>query len=729
MNYGRFTNDGKTFEINTPYTPTRWYNYIFNDEYIVNVSQTMQGSGSMVTDYVQKKITAQARHFYLLDKDSKEVFTPLHTPSNLSYDGFSCEHGLDHSEVRMKFGDLATTIRVFVPEHGQREIWTVSITNMGTVLRNVSLFSVIQFEGGGVMGGESKYLTSEEVLYKYSFPYHVFYKDKEKAEAMNKPYSYLFSTITSDSYDCSASRFYGHDGDGLPAAVSAGGCSNLNFRGDAGFIGAFEHQFKIKPGETQKVSLVAGIAKSIEEIIKIKDELDSETKVENEFCKVVNLWEDRCSSFKFNTPDPDFDIMMNYWLKKQVIYLTRLNRGSVQCPARNQLQDSLGYAIIDPNEALEYALRVLRRQEKSGFLQQWYATSGSASMELCKLKHCDAPVWLILCLIEIVEKCGDIEIYNRIEPYLDGGKGSLYEHILQAAFYMSQNIGVHGLCLMFDGDWTDPINAPGRAGRGESVWTTMALLHGINLLKILSAKLGDDKNTIKLTRIAESLDVAINTHCWEGNRYIVAFNDTGEVLGGTDDGITFLNTQTWAIICGAARGERLKACRKAIDNLETPFGSLLLEPAFHKWNAEWGRISVKQAGTTENGSVYCHGTMFKAYGDTVCEDGDAAYRSIVRTLPTNPNNPPESNSQVPLFVPNYYLGLRDDPDFGKSSLHYETGTAAWLIWVAIEHLAGIRATTSGVELKPCLPSIWDEICVTRKIKGEVTKFIIKNCTK
>ena len=160
--------------------------------------------------------------------------------------------------------------------------------------------------------------------------------------------------------------------------------------------------------------------------------------------------------------------------------------------------------------------------------------------------------------------------------------------------------------------------------------------------------------------------------------------------------------------------------------METPFGSLLLIPAFSKWNDTWGRISIKQKGTTENGSVYCHGTMFKAYGDTITGDGDKAYSAIVKTLPTNPENPPEKSLQVPLFVPNYYFGLSDAPNFGRSSCNYGTGTAGWLIWVAVEHIAGVRASCDGITLKPCLPKSWEKIKVSRRYKGEIHHFEIKN---
>jgi cellobiose phosphorylase/cellobionic acid phosphorylase len=332
-------------------------------------------------------------------------------------------------------------------------------------------------------------------------------------------------------------------------------------------------------------------------------------------------------------------------------------------------------------------------------------------------------------MIEVIEKCGDSSIYDRVEKYMDSEEGdSIYTHLLKAAYYLAENSGAHGLCLMLDGDWTDPINGAGRLGKGESTWSSMALLYCLKCLMSLADTRGDNVNAKKLAQHAENIDKAINAYCWDGKWYIAGFDDNGMPFGieADKEAKLFLNAQTWAVISGTARGERLELVLAAIDKLETPFGSLLLVPEFSSWNDTWGRISVKQKGTTENGSVYCHGTMFKAYGDTMRGDGDKAYSAIVKTLPTNPENPPEKNLQVPLFVPNYYFGLKDAPNYGRSSCHYGTGTAAWLIWLALEHIAGIRATCDGIKIKPCLPKAWDKIKVSRRFKGELQKFEIKN---
>ena len=58
----------------------------------------------------------------------------------------------------------------------------------------------------------------------------------------------------------------------------------------------------------------------------------------------------------------------------------------------------------------------------------------------------------------------------------------------------------------------------------------------------------------------------------------------------------------------------------------------MIYPPFAEWDGRWGRISIKKAGTTENGSVYCHATMFKAYSDGIMKDGQSLYETLKKTL-------------------------------------------------------------------------------------------------
>lgn len=115
--------------------------------------------------------------------------------------------------------------------------------------------------------------------------------------------------------------------------------------------------------------------------------------------------------------------------------------------------------------------------------------------------------------------------------------------------------------------------------------------------------------------------------------------------------------------------------------------------------------------------------MFKALGDCISQDTAAAYDAVLRTLPTNPENPTEKNLQLPLFVPNYYFGIENE-NFGKSSCNYGTGTTAWLIWVMVKHILGIKITVDGISAKGTVPPLLKGTEVEYRLKGKNYKFTI-----
>lgn len=728
MKYGRFTDNGKNFEITTPVTPSTWSNYLFNDEYHMELSQTLQGKSSIVKNYNQEAFTTGYRYFYVLNHGIKKAFNPNYVPLRREVENFSCVHGLNKTTLSSECDGIACTIKAVVPMEGYGENWTISLKNTSDKAQSISLFSVFGFEDGGVMGGECVYNEEKEILYKYAFPYHVYYEDKEKVEK-NPSYYYMFSDVTPTSCDMSKRRFWGCDDMGeYPAALKNETCSNIIGEAES-FCGAFQHKFDLQPGERTEYSIRVGVALNVDEIVALKKEWNKDyvQKCEEESDA---FWTELCSQFVLNTPDENINHFANYWLKKQITLLTRLNRGGVYCPVRNQLQDAMGYSLVAPALAKKYVYNVLSLQKSDGYIKQWYMTDGSPERALCLLKHSDGPLWLLMAVTIMINQNGDAAMFEEEVPYGDGGAAPVYEHLLKAINYMYEHRGDHGLCLIGDGDWNDPINGVGRRGKGESTWSTLALIFGTGLVLESMEKYLDADTVKKLEDMQNELRDCVNTHCWSQDRYIAGYDDDGVTFGSVEDNDKlFLNTQTWAMMAGVPSEERLEIILNTMKRLETPFGPVLLDPPFAEWDKRWGRISIKKSGTTENGSVYCHASMFKAFSDAVRGDGNALYDTLRRTLPTNPDNPPEKNLQLPTFISNYYYALKGSANYGRSSCHYGTGTISWMLLCMLEKLLGVKATVNGVELNPCLPEGWDNVQCSRKFKDAVYNVTIRRGDK
>lgn len=68
---------------------------------------------------------------------------------------------------------------------------------------------------------------------------------------------------------------------------------------------------------------------------------------------------------------------------------------------------------------------------------------------------------------------------------------------------------------------------------------------------------------------------SINTNCWDGRWYLLAFDDDGGVIGSSTEaeGRIWVNPQAWAILSGVAPADRARMSMEAVQELmDTPVG-------------------------------------------------------------------------------------------------------------------------------------------------------------
>ncbi|MBE7023519.1 MAG: hypothetical protein E7412_03535 [Ruminococcaceae bacterium] len=656
MSLYEFKQDGKCLEINTAKTPTPWANWLFNDEYTMQISQRLCGESFSVNQYRKKPVLSQQKEFFV--KTDGEIYRLC---AGLGID-YKCEHYIHKTSATEVFDKFTATVTTFVPSKGKRELWRVEVKNVSDSVKNIEVFAAFPFANIDYQGLECEFLPKYNCFIKRCFPYYIKYEEYEGAQ-QNVQYTYAASNKPCKSAECSMLRYSGGDNPfAIPAMVEKGGsCKRSDFEN---CVAAFHHSFDAK--EEISVDYLICDLKDRNQVGTIEfPDFDAELEATRAY------WENYMNSFIVNLEHKPLEYMTNYWLKKQVIFLTKHNRGGVYCPVRNQLQDALGYAMIDPEDAFKYAMNVLERQEESGYIKQWYMTDNSPATGLCRINHSDAPIWLVMCIVEIISQTKRAELFDLQVKYYNSEKSdSVINHLKKAVEYMSTQLGEHGLCLMKDGDWTDPINGAGRLGKGESAWNSMALVH-------VAKKLNSISYEPWIAEFIEKLTNSINEYCWNEDRYIVGYDDNGVPFGkkGDAEGELFINTQVWALIAEICDEERIKIIKNTVEELKTEHGYLLLKPAFDSYNSLWGKISVKQKGATENGSIYSHATMFKAYADCVVGDKEGALDTMISLLPIK-----DDELQAPLYLPNYYFGIEGE-NYMRSSCVFSAGAPAWLLWI------------------------------------------------
>jgi cellobiose phosphorylase/cellobionic acid phosphorylase len=722
----RFATDRTALHILTPETPAAWSNYFFNDLYYLEIDQCGHCK-TRIDDNGLRTPRGNYRYFYLRDEMDDLTWNLTSRPLNVPLDSYQAVHTPTHSEFHSSNSGIVANASVLVPTKGCRELWQISLRNESDRPRQLSLYSVFPFEDEALMKARSWYEAADGICYGDYFPHHHAYKDYERLKD-KRTLNYLFSTQRPIAGESSERQFFGSDDRShKPRAVSENRWSGTSNVMDLP-IGALHHKVSLEAGESIKIGFCYGIEHDEATVKNLQNDFSSDS-FERALATVTAGFTERSNGLKIETPDIVLNEFVNDWLPKQIAFQSRRNRLSGAFPIRNQLQDCMGYSLLDPQGAADYLRTRIALQSKNGSLRQWWAEGDTDQHSLCALDFKDAGIWLILCTTIIAYQNGSLELMYEQLPFNDSDENaSVFEHMIRAATYLAKNRGEHGLCLFGDGDWTDPINGAGRKGKGESTWTTCALGVAVQLLQEVAEALDDLPAVTWLRELDESLHQAVHLHCWDGTQFVTGYDDEGQAFGTSQDaeGKIFLNSQTWALIAGYVSPERHDATLATIHSMETPAGSLVSWPPFTQWNPTWGRISVKQAGTTENGSVYCHASMFKAYAECRLGQGDAALREILRLLPSNPENPPSHNTQAPIFLANYYFGLRDKPEFGISSRNHHTGTAPWMLWIIVEHILGVRATPVGLKIAPNLPKTWTKTKLQRTFRNSTYDITLRH---
>jgi cellobiose phosphorylase len=413
------------------------------------------------------------------------------------------------------------------------------------------------------------------------------------------------------------------------------------------------------------------------------------------------------------TPDPAINRLVNIWAKQQIQLCVEFGRDGAR-GFRDTLQDAWGILPFNAPLAKAKIKETLQHQASDGHaIRGWLPIQAH--------HYSDGPAWIAPTVAAYLKETGDKSLLDDVVPYLDKGQATVLEHMLQGIRHLSEDTGVHGLVLAHEGDWNDSLNWMGKAGRGESVWTSMALFHSCNVVAEMARDfLHQPELESEMLGRAETIRLAIETHGWDGDWYLAGYSDFGNPVGSKSntEGKIFLNTQTWASLTGLAKGERLKKCWKAVDEiLESRHGSLTLTPHFTKRDDNVGRVTMLLPGMYENGTPYCHGTAFKIVADLLAGRPDQALASWYKVMPDNPGHPSTVSGCEPYAFTNQYLGPGNGRA-GETINGWITGSAGWMFRSIPEYFCGIRPGYHGLDILPCLPTGWDKVSVRRHLRGK-----------
>lgn len=479
-----------------------------------------------------------------------------------------------------------------------------------------------------------------------------------------------------------------------------------------------------------KTTLSAGESKTFTQVLTIQDS-NIYSQEENEFeknyfnndlyneylSKSKAFYTDLFSKRSIKTNNELYDNFINYFTPLQMYWVCSLDRGwpSSMRGTRDASQDFVGMNPIDPNWAKETMLQLFRHQRIDGWFPRQISTISRQAPHDMR-NFCDGGAFLLELFYEYLAFTRDLSFVEEKCCWLNSDEqDTVLEHIVKCVDYYirPQNVGEHGLCKAWFGDWWDILDNVGSEGRGETVTVTAQMILNLkNLVEIFKwlqkNKRLDERYTLLIDTYAcarERFIKAMRTHAYNSEGYFNGyFNDDGKWLFSNDDPDgeqrLYLVSNVWSIICGVADEDMTKEVLQNIE--EKCFGKLGYNThslAFKK--------SIPKAGRVGNGTMpfvapYNHAQSFMVRACCVAGDAERAYKTTRYILPIEQKYAPvEKTFAPPYAIANAYSN--SDANLHRVELQFLSGTVSYVLRTVYSYFFGITYGLDGLTIKNCLP--------------------------
>jgi cellobiose phosphorylase len=727
--YGHFADAGRAYIITNPATPMPWCNVICNGRYGLVVSQN--GGGFSWHDDAQHNVLTRwemdlvrdcyGKFLYVMDRGDGRVWSVAPAPCQAPIDSYRCTHEPGATTFETATHGIAAKWSLCVDAADGVEVWGVELTNTGAMPRKLRVSSYFEWTCGVAPDAKrefhrlfftTKHDAGRRAIIATKNMWDIPNKTEKDHWNIDWPYAAAHS-VTCGAFErtlavADKSTFLGRYGStACPRAmtrsfdkgwdVSSGGFGRF---GDA--CAALGGDLTIAPGQTVKLHYTIAVASDEKQVLALVDKFAGADAPRRTLDGARAAWSQRLSATRVRTQATDFDILNNTWLPYQAISgrlwgRTGYYQQSGAFGFRDQLQDSQVWLPIEPTRCADQIMLHATRQFVDGSVNHWWhALADFGNHTACS----DDYLWLAFVTANYLKETGDFAILQRTSPFRDSPQATtLLDHCSRAIERSFQRLSPRGLPLIGSCDWNDGLSALGLEGKGESVWLAMFLCQILADWNIIYTRAGGAMLAKQCLTRRDALIAAINTHAWDdgqvaGSRghYRCATKDSGDWVGAShsSEGKIHLNPQTWSILADTGPADRkASAWDAAKKNLLTPYGPLLLAPAYTVPDRDIGYITRYSPGSRENGGVYMHAATWALAAACAMRDR-AAVESIWQSIaPPNRAADPEAYWAEPYVLPGNVDGpLSDKP--GRAGWTWYTGSAAWLRRVSLEWVLGVR---------------------------------------
>lgn len=765
MQYGYFDDERREYVITRPDTPAPWANYLGSPEYGAVISNNAggysfakSGANGRILRYVFNGFDQPGRYLYIRDNDSKDYWSASWQPVGKDLETYKseCRHGTGYTRMIADYTGIHSEALYYVPMDKEYEVWGLKVTNQSDTNRSLSVTGYAEFTNNSNYEQDQVNLQYSQFITRTLFEgnriRHMVHgnldglddgKDVDDKIVVERFFGLAGSEVS--SYCGDREKFLGrYHGYGNPAGVEKGCLGNELSYNENG-CGALASQLVLAPGESKTLAFVLGMKYDAEAEKILKSYEKPEEACEKELEEIRSYWHGKLAHFQIKTPCPEFNTMINTWNAYNCFMTFIWSRAAsfIYCGLRNgygyrdTVQDIQGIIHLAPEMAVEKIRFMLSAQVDNGGGLPLVKFTHNAGHEdtpddasyVKETGHpayrADDALWLFPTVYKYISESGDLAFIDEVIPFANRDEGTVYEHLKRAIDFSMKHLGSHGMPAGLYADWNDCL----RLGKeGESTFVALQFYLAMTILKKFAEYKKDEAYIAYLEESQAKLGNILDGLCWNEDRFIRGFTETGEVIGRRTDpeANMWLNPQSWAVISGFASEEQAdKALDAVYERLNTEYGAILMDPPYHE-HAFGGALAViYNAGTKENAGIFSQSQGWIILAEALRGHGDRAFGYFMENAPAAQNDRAEVRKLEPYCYGQFTEG-KASPHFGRSHVHWLTGTASTVMVGCVEGILGMRPDFYGLKIAPSIPRSWDGFEIEKDFRGNHLHIVVFN---
>ena len=766
MQYGYFDDKEREYVITCPDTPAPWVNYLGSPEYGAIISNNAggysfakSGANGRILRYVFNQFDEPGRYIYIRDNLSKDYWSASWQPvgKNLTRYKSECRHGMAYTKMRALYAGISSEVLYYVPLDAAHEVWAVAVRNDSDVVRELTVTGYAEFTNNPNYEQDQVNLQYSQFITRTEFENdHILQLIHGNLDAVsadgkevdNKDVGYRLFGLAGQrvsGYCGNKENFLGrYHGYGDPQGVTTGKLDgSMNYNENA--CGALSAVLVLNPGETAHLAFIVGAKNREESRALMARYADPAAVCPEELAALKAHWHTRLENFQIHTPSAEMNSMINTWNAYNCFMTFTWSRAAslVYCGLRNgygyrdTVQDIQGVIHLAPEQAAEKIRFMLSAQVDNG-----------GGLPLVKFTHnpghedtpddpsyvqetghpayrADDALWLFPTVYKYLAETGNLAFLDEVIPYANKGTATVYEHLQRAIDFSLEHLGSHGMPAGLYADWNDCLRL---GAEGESSFVAFQLVLALRIQKQLAEEKGDAAAAEKLAKQLADFSALVEKLCWNEDRYIRGFTEKGEVIGRRTDpeANLWLNPQSWAVISGLADSEKAETILHTVhEGLNTEYGVMLMQPPYHAHAFDGALAVIYNAGVKENAGIFSQSQGWIILAEALCGHGNRAFSYYKANSPAEQNDRAEIRKLEPYCYGQFTEG-KDSPHFGRSHVHWLTGTASTMMVGAVEGILGVRPDLHGLRLSPSIPAAWDGFTMEKSFRGKKLHITVQN---